>query len=85
MLHISNFLLGHSFVTESCHFGLVFGKASSEQHCYRYKSATKNINATPDLISSINTMPNLVEVSFVLFVDEDQNKLIAVRPFNKAK
>ena len=29
-------------------------------------------------------MPKLVKVSFVLFV-EDQNKLIAVRPFNKAK
>ena len=39
----------------------------------------------PDLLSAINTMPNIVEVSFVLFVDEDQNKLIAVRPFNKAK
>ena len=29
-------------------------------------------------------MPKLVKVSFVLFV-EDQNKLIAARPFNKAK
>ena len=51
MLHISNFLLGHSCVTESRNFGLVSGKASSEnsiaivlQVCHLQN---KNINATP--------------------------------------
>ena len=71
MLHISNFLLGRSCVTESSHFGLVFGKSSSEniiaivlQVCHLQN---KNINATPwFVICNFNTMQKLVKVSFVI-------------------